>query len=91
MAPIIDSDQHLYEYRTLWGDHIDPAHRADALAIVDDEAGYSWVMWRGQQLGIADVQIPGDNVTLGRQHERRCCSPITGCCGSGGCPTTSRR
>jgi predicted TIM-barrel fold metal-dependent hydrolase len=71
MSPIIDSDQHLFEYRTLWADHIDPAHRDAALAIVDDQAGYSWVTWRDQQVGIADVQIPGDNVTLGRQHERR--------------------
>jgi predicted TIM-barrel fold metal-dependent hydrolase len=71
MAPIIDSDQHLYEYRTLWSDHIDPSRRDDALAIVDDDLGYSWLTWRGQRLGIADVQLPGDNATLGRQHERR--------------------
>ena len=37
MPEIIDSDQHLYETRTLWVDHIDPALRDDALAIVDDE------------------------------------------------------
>ena len=33
--PVIDSDQHLYETRTTWLDHIDPAFRDDALRIVD--------------------------------------------------------
>ena len=41
MAAVIDSDQHLFESRSLWADHIDPARRDDALAIVDDELGYS--------------------------------------------------
>ncbi len=27
VARIIDSDQHLYETRSLWADHIDPAAR----------------------------------------------------------------
>ncbi len=71
MSTIIDSDQHLYEYRTMWADHIDPRFRDDAIALVDDDLGYTSVNWRGRQIGIADVQIPGDNVTLGRQHERR--------------------
>ena len=30
-APIIDSDQHLFEYRGLWAEHIDPAVRDEAL------------------------------------------------------------
>jgi len=28
---VIDCDQHLYESRTLWRDHIDPTHADDAL------------------------------------------------------------
>ena len=27
-SPVIDSDQHLYETRTMWLDHIDPGPRA---------------------------------------------------------------
>jgi hypothetical protein len=27
MTAVIDCDQHLYEARNLWGDHIDPAFR----------------------------------------------------------------
>ena len=38
-VPVIDSDQHLYETRTTWLDHIDPGHRDDALRITDDELG----------------------------------------------------
>ncbi|MCU1458259.1 MAG: hypothetical protein JWL73_2351, partial [Actinomycetia bacterium] len=35
MPGVIDSDQHLYESRTMWADHIDPARREDALSIED--------------------------------------------------------
>ncbi len=70
MTAVIDSDQHLYETRTLWADHIDPASRDDALSIVDDDLGYPWLTWRGRHLDVADVQVPGDTATLGR-HRRR--------------------
>ena len=68
---VIDCDQHLYESRTLWTEHIDPAHRNDALAIVDDELGYPVLRWRGGPLQLADVQLPGDTASLGRRRERR--------------------
>jgi hypothetical protein len=71
MVAIVDSDQHLYETRTLWQDHIDPRHRDDALAIVDDEQGYPWVTWRGRRLQLADVQVPGDTVSIGARRERQ--------------------
>jgi predicted TIM-barrel fold metal-dependent hydrolase len=67
---IIDSDQHLFESRTMWRDHIDPAHRDDALAIAEDELGYSWLTWRDQRLELADVQLPGDTTGLGRRRQR---------------------
>ena len=70
MTVIIDSDQHLYESRTLWAQHIDPAFADEALAIVDDELGYPWLTWRGQRLDMADVQIPGDTAVLGRYRQR---------------------
>jgi hypothetical protein len=67
---VIDSDQHLYETRTTWLDHIDPAHRDDALRIVDDELGYPWLMWRDRKLGAVDVQFPGKTTELGARRER---------------------
>ena len=70
MATIIDSDQHLYESRTLWLDHIDPGLRDEALRIEDDAAGRSWLQWRGQALGLAEVQIPGRTAEIGEQHRR---------------------
>ena len=33
MTAIVDSDQHLYESRSLWVDHIDPGLRDEALTI----------------------------------------------------------
>jgi hypothetical protein len=51
---IVDSDQHLYESRSLWAEHIDPAAREDALSLVDDELGYTWLSWRGAHLGLAE-------------------------------------
>jgi len=70
MTAIIDSDQHLFESRTLWADHIEPAWHHEALAIVDDELGYAWLTWRGQTLGIADVQRPGDTGAIGRHRQK---------------------
>ncbi len=71
VAPVIDSDQHLYETRTTWLDHIDPAHRDDALRIVDDELGYSWLSWGAdRKLGPVDVQHPGLTAELGDRRER---------------------
>jgi predicted TIM-barrel fold metal-dependent hydrolase len=67
---IIDSDQHLYEPRTLWAEHIDPAMREDALAIVDDDLGYPWLTWRGRRLGVADIHLPGDTESVGRTRRR---------------------
>ena len=70
MTAIIDSDQHLFESPTMWRDHIDPIFRDEALAIVDDERGYSWLTWRDRRLDIADVQIPGDTAAIGRRRQR---------------------
>jgi hypothetical protein len=67
---VIDSDQHLYETRTMWGDHIDPDRRADALRIENDELGYPWLMWRDRKLGAVDVQYPGETTALGDRRER---------------------
>jgi len=71
VTTIIDSDQHLFESATLWADHIDPALRNEALAIVEDDLGYSWLTWRSGRLDIADVQRPGDTAGLGRRRQRR--------------------
>jgi len=71
MAPVIDSDQHLYETRTTWLDHIDPSHRDDALRIVDDALGYPWLSWGpDRKLGPVDVQHPGLTSELGDRRER---------------------
>jgi len=70
MSAIIDSDQHLYESRTLWLDQIDPAMRAEALRIEDDAAGIPWLLWRNQKLGVAEVQLPGKTAEIGERHRR---------------------
>jgi predicted TIM-barrel fold metal-dependent hydrolase len=71
MAPlVIDSDQHLYESRTTWGDHIDPARRDDALRIENDALGYPWLTWRDRKLQPVDVQVPGHTSELGEWRER---------------------
>ncbi|HUI04118.1 MAG TPA: hypothetical protein VLZ77_11295 [Acidimicrobiales bacterium] len=70
MTTVIDSDQHLYESRTLWAEHADPGLRDEALSIVDDELGYPWLTWRDRRLDVADVQVPRDTVGLGQQRQR---------------------
>ena len=69
MSRIIDCDQHLYEQRTTWGDHIDPSMRDEALRIEDDDRGFAHLMWRDRRLGVADVQIPHDTAHNGRHRE----------------------
>ncbi len=71
MTTVIDSDQHLFESSTLWADHIDPSLKDEALAIDEDDLGYSWLTWRERRLDIADVQVPGDTAGLGRRRQRR--------------------
>ena len=70
MTTVIDSDQHLYESRTLWADHVDPAQRDEALRIEDDDLGYPWLTWRDRRLDVADVQVPRDTVGLGEHRQR---------------------
>ncbi len=70
MNTVIDSDQHLYETRTTWLDHIDPDRRDDALRIEDDELGYPWLCWRGRRLQPVDVQFPAQTSELGQRRER---------------------
>jgi hypothetical protein len=67
---VIDSDQHLVEYRTMWSDHIDPAMRSEAILCVDDDAGWTWLWWRDHRLGLADVQTPGDTSAIGDRRQR---------------------
>jgi predicted TIM-barrel fold metal-dependent hydrolase len=71
VAAVVDCDQHLYEPRGLWAEHIDPERRDDALAVENDEAGYAWLTWRGQRIQLADVQFPGDTLALGEWRQRR--------------------
>jgi predicted TIM-barrel fold metal-dependent hydrolase len=70
---IIDSDQHLYEPRSMWLDHIEPARREVALRLEDDERGYTWLTWRGERLSLADVHQPGNVQWCGdlREAQRR--------------------
>jgi len=69
MPGVIDSDQHLYEPRGMWAEHIDPARRDEALELVDDDRGFTWVCWRGERLERADVHLPG-NVQSNGDHRR---------------------
>ena len=69
MGIVIDSDQHLYETRNLWRDHADPGGRDDALALVDDDRGFTWLTWRDRRLGLADVHRPGDTASCGRHRD----------------------
>lgn len=55
----IDVDQHLFEDRSTWAGHIDPAFRDRALAIEDDEHGWPWLTWRGDRLYPVEIQHPG--------------------------------
>ena len=59
-GPIVDSDQHLYEYRGMWREHIDPALRDDALEL-DRRRARQHLAHAGATAcsASADVQDPG--------------------------------
>ncbi|HTU36666.1 MAG TPA: amidohydrolase family protein [Acidimicrobiales bacterium] len=67
----IDVDQHLFESRTTWSEYIDPAHRADALSISDDDAGWPWLTWRGSRLTPLEVPFPERSADIGEDRLRR--------------------
>ena len=71
MSVVIDADQHLFEHRDTWRTFIDPAHREDALAIEDDDLGWSWLTWRGQRLYLAESQTPTDAKKIGDARTRQ--------------------
>jgi hypothetical protein len=70
MAAVIDSDQHLYEYRGLWEEHVDPGLRDEAIRFVDDPLGHVRVVWRDRALAVADVQTPGETDAIGERRRR---------------------
>jgi predicted TIM-barrel fold metal-dependent hydrolase len=70
MRPVIDSDQHLYEYRGLWEEHIDPTMRSEAIRFSDDPLGHVRVTWREHVLAVADVQMPGETDAIGERRRR---------------------
>jgi predicted TIM-barrel fold metal-dependent hydrolase len=67
---MIDSDQHLFEYRGLWEEHADPALRHEALRFEDDALGHVTLRWRGRALGVADVSLPGETDAIGERRRR---------------------
>ena len=69
--PIIDVDQHLFESRTTWSEFIEPAHRADALSITDDQDGWPWLTWRDGRLTPLEVPIPERSSLIGDDRLRR--------------------
>lgn len=78
MGRVIDCDQHLYEYRGLWEEHIDPGMRSEAIRFTDDAQGHVRVTWRGRVLTVADVQTPGETDAIGerRRREREGLAPL---------------
>src|SRR5262245_33687018 len=70
MSRVIDSDQHLFEYRGLWAEHIEPAFRSEAIRFEDDALGHVRVLWRDRVLGVADVSLPGETAAIGERRRR---------------------
>jgi hypothetical protein len=70
VTTIVDSDQHLYETRTLWRDYVDPSMRDEALRIEDDDVGAPLLRWRDETISLAGVQVPGRSADIGDNHRR---------------------
>src|SRR5256714_783323 len=68
--PILDSDTHLYERRTLWSDYADPGDRDKTLRIADDDLGHAWLMFGDRRIGLAEVHHPGDVNKMGEYRSK---------------------
>ncbi|HLN16933.1 MAG TPA: hypothetical protein VK277_09305 [Acidimicrobiales bacterium] len=67
---VIDCDNHLFESRDLWAEHIDPALRHLALRIEDDDRGHAWLTFGGQPIHLAEVHTPGRVAPMGEYRAR---------------------
>lgn len=67
---VIDSDQHLVEFRGMWEELAEPGQRHLALRMVDDDLGYTRLVWDTETIGLVEVQRPGHTEEIGRRHER---------------------
>lgn len=54
----------------MWREYVDPGVRDEALELIDDDLGYTWLAWKDRRLGIADVHSPGNTSSCG-EHRRR--------------------
>jgi predicted TIM-barrel fold metal-dependent hydrolase len=69
---VIDADTHLIETATLWADHLPGPRRHLAMAIEDDDLGYSWLVTpAGERVHLAEVHAPGDVATMGERRLRQ--------------------
>jgi len=54
----------------MWDEHADPDLGDDAIRLVDDPIGNTWVQWRNERIGLAEVQRPGETAEIGERHLR---------------------
>lgn len=52
----------------MWEELCDPSERDDAIRLVDDDLGWTHVRWRDRELGMAEVQTPGETTEIGDRH-----------------------
>jgi predicted TIM-barrel fold metal-dependent hydrolase len=67
---VIDSDSHLYETRHVWREHVESARRDQALSIVDDRLGYSWLCLGDRKIEVLGIHAPGDTSQSGQFRSR---------------------
>jgi hypothetical protein len=53
---VIDCDQHLYEYRGLWEEHIDPGLRGEAMCCSDYPHSEGTAFLLRQEQGLPEVR-----------------------------------
>ena len=59
MTKVIDADSHMFEQPGLWRDHMPSSQQHLALALEEDELGYTWLTHRGKRLLQCYISEPG--------------------------------
>jgi predicted TIM-barrel fold metal-dependent hydrolase len=64
---VIDADQHLDEYATMWASYTPEKDRELAITVTTDDRGYSWLTFQGKPFMMMDVYEPLDHERVGDQ------------------------
>lgn len=70
-AGLIDSDQHICEYPTMWRDYTEGSRRHLCISLEQDSLGYGWITGGdGRRIYLAEINHPADTRRMAEHRQR---------------------